>query len=137
MISPSDFLGRWTIARDIDDLRSGGIAHFAGIASIEQTNEDWVYTEAGTLDLSTNVQMHAERKYFWRPHTAGFDVFFDDKRFFHSFDLGVSAQATHWCDPDDYKVAYDFSTWPQWQSTWQVEGPRKKYVMRNLFRPAQ
>lgn len=133
-LTPSDFLGHWSIARTIQDAKSASTAQFTGTAEIKQGVEDWIYSERGTLVLASGAQFVAERMYFWRPSGAGFDVFFDDKRFFHRFDLVAAAQAQHWCDPDKYEVAYDFSRWPCWQSTWQVSGPRKDYVMQSSYR---
>lgn len=129
MLSPSDFLGAWAIERWIEDARSGQSARFLGEAVIEPKDEDWVYAEHGTLELTTGAPMRAERRYIWRADETGFDIFFSDKRFFHRFDLDPCTQAQHWCDPDDYEVEYDLSNWPVWQSVWRVSGPRKCYVM--------
>ena len=41
--------------------------------------------------------------------------------------------ADHWCDPDTYKVRYDFREWPLWRAEWRVTGPRKDYVMRSVY----
>ncbi|MGH1578062.1 DUF6314 family protein [Planktotalea sp.] len=133
MITPSDFVGRWNIARVIDDKHAGGQAHFAGTALIACKDKDWVYSETGVLEISGIAPMQAERTYLWRPDDAGFDIFFDDKRFFHRFDLDQESQARHWCDPDQYEVQYDLSKWPSWQSTWIVLGPKKNYVLKNRY----
>lgn len=84
--------------------------------------------------LPNQHQLKAERRYLWHPVGAGFDIYFDDKRFFHRFDLDVSATAAHWCDPDTYDVAYDLAGWPEWRSTWRVAGPRKDYMMTSTYR---
>jgi hypothetical protein len=71
--------------------------------------------------------MEAERVYLWRASGAGIEVLFDDGRPFHRID--DSAEAAHWCDPDQYDVTYEFGRWPKWSSRWRVLGPRKDYVM--------
>ena len=60
--------------------------------------------------------MRAERRYLWRDGGAGtIEVFFDDGRFFHRFDAEDHVPgATHACDPDAYRVRYDFRAWPRW-----------------------
>lgn len=135
-ITPFDFVGDWSIKRTIEDAKSNSTASFVGKAQIVEGHKEWVYSEQGELALATGAQFFAERKYFWHPNETGFDVFFEDKRFFHSFELGSAAQAQHWCDPDQYEVAYEFQQWPIWKSTWQVTGPRKNYVMSSQFQPA-
>ena len=131
ILAPSDFLGRWSIERIIQEARSVEPARFKGVATITETETFWEFSETGELSLPTGAKMHAERKYLWKPNGSGFDVYFDDERFFHRFELGVQAQASHWCDPDQYDVAYDFNAWPKWTSTWNVSGPRKDYVMKS------
>lgn len=131
----TDFLGRWSIDRTIEDAQGTGSAHFTGSAVIKECGDIWEFSESGTLSLAQGSVMRAERKYLWRPAGAGFDVFFEDQRFFHHFDLGADAQASHWCDPDQYDVSYDFTDWPNWSSRWNVAGPRKAYIMQSQFRP--
>ena len=43
----------------------------------------------------------------------------------------------HACDPDTYRVRYDFRRWPRWQAEWRVTGPRKDYGMLSRFRRAE
>jgi len=75
------------------------------------------------------VPMTAVRRYIWQPDLT---VWFDDGRFFHQVP-GRGGQTQHWCDPDMYKVAYDFTHWPQFQVTWEVSGPRKDYRMVSQY----
>ncbi|MEP5151847.1 DUF6314 family protein [Planktotalea sp.] len=133
MLKPSDFLGRWSIDRSITEAHAPNPARFVGSATITEGPVVWVFAEEGTLSLAQGSTMKAERKYLWKSVGNGFDVFFADERFFHRFDLTAQAQASHWCDPDQYDVAYDFSAWPVWSSTWNVAGPRKDYVMQSSF----
>lgn len=96
--------------------------------------------ETGHLQMPGLARaMEAERRYLWRaaPDGSGrIDVFFDDERYFHSFDPTVKTpMAHHDCAPDAYDVRYEFSLWPEWQVTWRVKGPRKDYVSVTRFVP--
>ena len=97
------------------------------------------YHEDGQLILQHSPPLASSRRYRWHPGVAGgIDVFFEDDRFFHNIDLTQSAPAAHhFCPPDDYHVAYDFASWPDWTAHWQVSGPRKSYDMRSCYRKTQ
>ncbi|MGB7317464.1 MAG: DUF6314 family protein [Planktotalea sp.] len=135
--APADFLGRWRIERTIEDSLAGSASRFVGDAVIARGDVDWTYRETGTLTLASAAQLRAERTYYWQPKENGFEVYFADRRFFHSFALDDNAEAKHWCDPDQYDVAYDFARWPEWSSTWDVTGPRKRYVMLTRYYPSE
>ena len=125
----ADFAGNWTVARTIVP-DEGAHAQFDGTAVWQPQDADLLYTETGTLRIAGAAPMQAERRYVW---TADLHVFFDDGRFFHS--VPPSGGATeHWCDPDHYKVVYDFSEWPAFQTRWRVDGPRKAYEMVTRYR---
>lgn len=116
-----------------------------------------IYEETGVLHLPDAAPMQASRRYLWRKAGPGpgagpgIAVYFPDGRFFHAFGVppegaaphevaaGSGAafsvvEATHWCDPDDYHVRYDFAHWPAWRAEWRVKGPRKDYVMLSEYR---
>jgi len=121
-----DFEGEWQITRRIEDALSGQEGQFAGAASFVRDVAGLQYSEKGLLTLG-GASMKAERVYLWRASGAGIEVLFDDGRPFHRID--DSAEAAHWCDPDQYDVTYEFGRWPKWSSRWRVLGPRKDYVM--------
>ncbi|WP_439120268.1 DUF6314 family protein [Marivita sp.] len=129
-----DFEGEWALSRRIVDHRAGSIGHFEGTAVFTRDGRGLAYRETGSLSLPGHPPMTAERRYHWREEDGQLIIEFDDGRFFHSFG-STTQSATHWCDPDTYRVCYDFSAWPVWQSTWDVSGPRKAYKMINSFRP--
>jgi len=122
-----DFLGAWRIERTITHVGAPP-ASFAGQAIWTTQPDGALYTETGTLTIPGATPMQAERRYLWR----GLDVYFDDGRFFHTVPP-MGGKTQHWCDPDDYRVAYDFSQWPRFNMEWTVSGPRKAYVMRSVF----
>lgn len=127
----SDFEGTWQITRDIRP-EIGPSARFVGQGIWTPDNQGLAYTEQGVLSMDGVSPMQAERRYFWRPELS---VWFEDGRFFHQVPAG-GGQTEHWCDPDQYKVTYDFSAWPKFDVYWDVRGPRKAYRMSSRFTPS-
>lgn len=130
-----DFAGGWSLTREIVDRRAGQ-GRFVGSAVFSPSSRGLDYCETGTLTLAAGGSFAATRRYHWQSEGAEIAVYFEDGRFFHRFAPSGSAAATHFCDPDDYGVAYDFSDWPRWQSRWTVVGPRKDYTMVSRYVPA-
>ncbi len=130
-----DFEGGWSIARHIDDHRSGQSGHFHGTAQFCAVPEGLAYHEAGLLTLGQALPLTATRDYLWCWSEKRIHVNYADGRPFHDFDP-ADPVARHYCDPDDYRVRYDFGGWPHWTADWSVTGPRKDYVSRSCFRRA-
>lgn len=127
-----DFLGEWRLMRRITPAE-GGEARFEGWARFTPAAEGLHYREEGELALPGLAPMRAERDYLWRAGAGGrIEVFFGDGRPFHGFDP-AAPEAAHWCDPDDYRVSYDFAAWPDWRAEWRVKGPRKDYRMVSTY----
>ncbi|MDF1708077.1 MAG: DUF6314 family protein [Paracoccaceae bacterium] len=134
MLALQDFEGLWLLERQISDAL-GPDAVFNGTARFTPDDAGLTLHEAGRLNLTGQGGFQAERRYLWRQEGTGIAVLFADGRDFHRFVPGETAEADHWCDPDTYKVRYDFGGWPVWQAEWRVTGPRKDYVMRSLYTP--
>lgn len=133
----ASFIGGWSIARRIDDRRTGGQGLFTGAAEFRSGPEGVSYHEDGILTLGTAAPMRGTRDYVWREAGGAIEVWFADGRFFHRFvPDGGEARAEHDCAPDHYAVRYDFQAWPLWRSVWRVTGPRKDYEMVSDFSPA-
>jgi hypothetical protein len=124
------FEGRWAVSREIADTK-GADGQFAGEALFTREGAGLRYVETGVLRVGA-AQMQAERQYTWTSG-AGIEVWFEDGRFFHRFDLAETAAAAHDCPPDWYEVSYNFGAWPAWSSRWRVPGPRKDYVMTSRY----
>ncbi|MEP6068448.1 MAG: DUF6314 family protein [Paracoccaceae bacterium] len=122
-INLSDFLGSWHVERHIRHA-DGTEAQFKGTATWTPNDTGAVYVEKGQLSMAKGASFHAERQYVW---DHNLNVYFDDGRFFHSVPL-LGEQFTHDCDPDTYRVGYDFDEWPVFRVVWHVVGPRKDYV---------
>lgn len=129
-----DFRGDWSLLRDIADHRSGTAGRFEGTARFTPAGAGLDYVETGLLTMAGQPPMQAERRYVWRSEDGRFVVAFADGRPFHDF-TPSRPEASHWCDPDSYRVTYDFSAWPLWTGTWRVSGPRKDYEMISSYRP--
>ncbi|MEM1073444.1 MAG: DUF6314 family protein [Pseudomonadota bacterium] len=123
-----DFAGRWQVKRRIDPV-DGLAATFDGHAVWSDRENGLAYTETGVMTLNGQIPMQAERRYLW---TKNLSVYFDDGRFFHSVP-SLGGDTAHWCDPDRYIGHYDFSGWPQFRVTWQVNGPRKDYRSETFY----
>lgn len=127
-----DFVGRWRIERRIDDRLAGATGRFTGAARFTPTADGLSYREEGCLRLGAGPQVLAVREYLWAEDRGLIVVRHGDGRPFHAFDP-AAPEARHWCEPDDYRVRYDFSAWPAWRAEWTVRGPRKDYTMESLF----
>ena len=126
----ADFEGRWQVRRMIDDHLAGQSGEFTGTAMLSpRGNGLWDWSESGVIALGGGKPMSAARRYLWRAEGDRIAVLFDDGRPFHDFAPVGAPEAAHWCAPDDYRVRYDFSRWPDWQVEWVVKGPRKDYRM--------
>ena len=125
------FEGVWQLKRSIKDFTGASDGHFKGQARLWRSLDGLAYHEEGMLSLGDAGALKAERKYFWQIQVpARVEVYFEDGRFFHAFNPNENHwQAEHICAPDHYRVAYEFSGNAQWQSVWDVTGPRKSYCM--------
>lgn len=125
----ADFSGTWEIARTITP-HSGPVARFEGTACWVPSAQGLDCVETGTLRVEGTRPMQAERRFAWAPDLS---VYFDDGRFFHKIPPR-GGRTQHFCDPDTYVGTYDFSTWPDFCVTWDVQGPRKDYQMFSVFK---
>ncbi|MEO1733027.1 MAG: DUF6314 family protein [Pseudomonadota bacterium] len=134
MIELDDFRGRWSVQRSIKDRRAGRTMTAEGTANIVADEAGLLYQEHMTLFVPGQAPLKAERAYLWRATDAGIAVFFVDERPFHVIRLSdPKPEGRHFCAPDTYDVAYDFSKFPAWDNLWAVAGPAKNYVMHTHF----
>lgn len=126
--SLAQFIGDWSLTRQIEDRASGQPARFDGQARFDPVPDGLHYVETGVLRVA-DQQLTATRHYRWRSDGPDIAVSFDDGRPFHRIALGQPTPTDHHdCAPDTYRVAYDFSAFPDWTATWTVTGPRKDYT---------
>ncbi len=133
-----DFAGDWRVARSIDDRRQVRAGRFDGTAVFAPIGGGLAYHETGLLSFPGAAPMQATRRFLWRGgDDGGIDVLFEDGRFFHRFDSGLSRpEAVHLCGDDRYDVRYDFGNWPAWRCEWRGGGPRKDFRLASEYRPA-
>ena len=128
--------GRWVLTRVISHS-DGHEDLLTGQTTFRRSGRRLVSEETGVLTVGDQT-LEARQTYVWTDAGSRIDVFFHDQRPFHSVPLGDPAPETvHLCAPDRYHVAYDFARWPDWSTTWRVEGPRKDYEMVSHYTRAQ
>jgi hypothetical protein len=124
--------GRWTIQRDLLDRANGTGGTFSGVVH-------FVPADDGGLDLREEGTMRwpaftgpATREYVLRTTARPdlLDVFFPDGRPFHSMSFTHEANLDqHWCDPDTYRVAYNYGDADSFSYSWDVIGPNKDLLL--------
>ncbi|MGH1413029.1 MAG: DUF6314 family protein [Pelagimonas sp.] len=124
----SDFLGSWSLERDIQHA-DGNQAQFHGQATWTADRDGANYLETGELVMPGQGVFRSERRYRW---DRDLRVFFDDGRYFHTVPA-LGGETAHWCDPDQYDASYNFENWPHWSCQWRVRGPRKDYEMTSRY----
>jgi hypothetical protein len=128
----SDFEGEWALDRQIEDRLLDAPVRFQGRAIFRPDGEGYRYQEVGQMTIGDAAPMEARRAYLWFQRDGRIVVTHDDGRPFHDFDP-ADPVARHVCTPDDYRVRYDFSGWPDWSATWRVSGPRKNYRLVSRY----
>ncbi len=136
------FQGCWELERTIEH-EDGSRASAMGRAVFDPTEDGLRQVESGSMTVigadGGAVTLQFTRTYLWGEQGGQVAVRMDDASAFHHFGTAdKTPKADHYCAPDTYHVAYDFSTLHEWHAVWTVRGPRKSYVMRSrFFRGAQ
>jgi hypothetical protein len=128
------FAGNWRLDRVILGADGAETGRLVGTARFVTRDGGYDYAEDGTLTLPGAPPMPATRASRWDLVEGRVVVAFPDGRPFHAFARAAAAEAVHLCDPDIYRVAYDFRDWPVWRADWRVTGPRKDYRMVSVYR---
>lgn len=137
MLLPSDFLGDWRVERLIEDRRAGKAGRFDGRLRFAPRDGGLLYREDGWLRVGDAPPLAASRAYLWRWDGGEVRAFFPDGRPFHRFrPEGRGLGTDHPCGADLYRVAYDFTRWPDWEAAWDVAGPAKDYRLLTTHRRA-
>jgi hypothetical protein len=129
-LSLADFLGEWNFRRLIADPDGRETGRAEGVLRFVPDEGGLAAEEQGVLRLQDGTVLNGARRTLWRQEAGRLCLYFADGRPFHDFDPALEKPgARHDCPPDLYDVAYDFTAFPRWRSTWRVTGPRKDYVM--------
>lgn len=123
---PVGFLsGRWSVVRDVHDHTTDQDGRFVGeaIFSAADGGLDWV--EDGTLQLGAFAGT-ASRTMRVEPVGGGWEVRFDDGRFFHPLDLETGrCVVDHPCSADHYAGEIRVEADDLVVIAWRVVGPAK------------
>jgi hypothetical protein len=132
--------GTWVVERDLLDRAAGTRGTFAGVVRFSPTPDGGLaLREEGTMRWPSFVGP-ASREYLLRPagRADALDVFFPDGRPFHRMGFAPEANAaSHWCDPDAYRVAYTYENADRFSYTWDVTGPRKDLELASRLHRSQ
>lgn len=124
--------GQWTVQRDLLDRADGTRGTFSGVVHFVPTDDGGLaFREEGTMRWPSFTGP-ASREYLLRPAGSpdALDVFFPDGRPFHRMSFTPESNLDrHWCDPDTYRVAYDYGGRDRFSYTWDVQGPRKDLLL--------
>lgn len=130
MLGYDDFHAHWQLRRFIDDRYGNQKGDLRGAVGFREAGENRLkYNEFGKIRFGEGPILEANRSYLWDFRQSDIAVSFEDGGPFHRFTPeGKVAGTDHPCGDDDYRVAYDFTAWPDWTATWTVTGPRKDYT---------
>jgi hypothetical protein len=133
--------GLWTVQRELLDRSAGTSGTFSGVvhfvpAHLEPGDDGGLaLREEGTMRWPAFTGP-ASREYLLtateRPDAL--HVFFPDGRPFHTMSFTPEANLDqHWCDPDTYRVAYNYLDADKFSYSWDVKGPRKDLLLTSTL----
>jgi hypothetical protein len=138
-VTPTDLLGSWALAREVDDRRTRERRAVAGTATLELVAADRVHWHEEGLMRWAGHEVPVQRTLWVVRGAAGWEVRFEDERPFHPWAVGSPVE--HPCAPDHYtglvvveRTAADAPGAPvtRWRVEWRARGPEKDYVMRTV-----
>lgn len=129
--------GRWSIERQVRDLRMGHDAAFTGTADIAPAPGvpgELAWREEGEL-VSAAHRGPARRMMRVVPAGAAWEVLFEDGRPFHPLDLGEGrCDVVHLCGADRYDGAFHMVAPDHLTVRWRVRGPAKDLEIVSDYR---
>lgn len=131
---PVGFLaGTWQVDRDLHEARDDQAGRFVGTAEFVPEGDGLRWTETGTAELGTFAGA-ASRVLLVVPGEHGWEVRFDDERFFHPLDLtdGCS-RVDHPCGEDHYRGELRVEGPDRFVIAWRVRGPRKDQTIVSRY----
>ena len=129
--------GAWDLDRTIE-----GKATMTGIAEFKRLDTGMLkYREEGRIRLADGQAFDGHREYLFERSPGGFSVFFAETppRFFHGIAIArdgdsLVGSAGHLCVADHYDSLYRFLPDGSFVIEHVVNGPRKDYLSRTIFR---
>jgi len=121
-LRPPDLVGRWRLDRSLHDRRAGTWGCLHGQLLVRASGPALRWQESGLLRWDSRVSP-ATRTYLLVPAPGGgWDVLFDDGRFFHAWTPGVRVR--HECGRDVYFGLVEGSA-DRPRVRWRVSGATK------------
>ena len=129
--------GAWDLDRVIE-----GKATMVGIARFTRLDAGQLkYREEGRIQLAEGQAFDGHREYVFARSPGGFSVFFAETplRLFHDIAIvrdgdALIGSAGHLCVADQYDSRYTFLADGSFTIAHTVNGPRKDYLSRTVFR---
>ncbi|MBS0350149.1 MAG: hypothetical protein JSR33_02995 [Proteobacteria bacterium] len=137
----NNFKGVWKFERFISN--EGSVKGQATFAEIKPNVLK--YSETGVWIMADkNMEISRQYQYHYNPETDKIIVFFDENppRLFYELNVAFAEAKTsvctiatgeHLCNKDTYKATYKFISSNQFTLFYQVNGPRKQYVIQTNF----
>jgi hypothetical protein len=131
---PVAFLaGTWQVDRDLHEAHGDRSGRFVGTAEFVPEDGGLRWTEPGDTRLG-DYSGSASRVLLVRPTTDGWDVRFDDQRFFHPLDLTDGrSRVDHPCGEDHYRGEIRVEAEDRVVIAWRVHGPRKDQTIVSRY----
>lgn len=122
-------IGRWQLARVIEDHRAGETSNLSGTLELSETPFGLAWEEQLTWHRAEG-DVAAERHLRVVRTDDGWWVRFEDGRDFHPWRPGE--QVVHECAPDTYRGTVTGTT-QEWTVVWEATGPAKDYRIRTML----
>ncbi|MBF6621048.1 MAG: hypothetical protein ITG02_12570 [Patulibacter sp.] len=131
---PVSFLaGTWQVDRDLHEAEGDRSGRFVGSAEFVPDGDGLRWTETGDTRLG-DYAGSASRVLLVRPTADGWEVRFEDERFFHPLDLRDGrSRVDHPCGEDHYRGELRVESPERFVVAWRVHGPRKDQTIVSRY----
>lgn len=126
--------GDWILKKRVRSREPWQTGFAQGRATFSRAPDGLLYHETVQLHYG-DYQGRASRSYRYCPRAPGIaDVFFTDRRFFHTLNLRSGRwHAEHLCGPDVYRGDFRVIDEARWLVRWRATGPRKNVSILTVY----
>tara|TARA_B100000900_G_scaffold102477_1_gene84960 strand:+ start:1745 stop:2176 length:432 start_codon:yes stop_codon:yes gene_type:complete len=135
-LSYKQLSGRWSYNRLFDNGNYG-----QGTVTFKKNNNNFIYSETGTLNLINGAVLKSKRKYIYRLSRNKLEIYFYEtpEILFQTIELKKNGsmffgQSTHQCKEDYYNSNYIFKIDSEFKITHNVFGPKKNYKSQTTYK---
>lgn len=126
--------GDWQLTRETDDHINDQRYRFAGASQFLASQDGLIQHDKGMLSLENGQAFQAEQRYLWQFSAEQILIKFTDNRLFLTLSPPFTlCDSQHLCGQDDYVARFEFLSNTEWYVRFQVNGPRKNYVMTSHY----